>query len=424
MLDIITEALKALDIEGYQIEAVHGESLECFFVKKNLDLKRATSTDDYTVTVFKAFEKDGRKLLGSSQAYLHPGMGGEEVSASLKNAAYAASLAGNDYYELYKGEKAEHIPSKSGFAKMTPQENMNEIVDALFYEDRYEDAFINSAEIFVRRNTKRIITSAGADVSFDTCDVWGEYVIQCLSPEDVETYHQFNFTEPDSAALRAEIRESIEMTRARANAGSAPPTGTYPVIISGKNLGNLFRYYLFRSDASSVYQKYSSFKPGDNIQGDDVKGDRITLVLKAKEPYSSEGIPMKDRVLMEDGVLKTLCGTTRFSRYLGIEPTGSYRAIDVPIGDTPASELRSGKYLEAVTFSGLSINPMTGYFGGEIRLGFLSDGETVVPVTGGSISGNFMELQKQMTFSKERFVSADYTGPACVKIEGVSVAGK
>ena len=423
MLNQVKTALAQLGVELYQIEEVHGESLECFFVRKNLDLKRRTATDDMTVTVYKAFEKDGKKLLGSSQAHLHPGMETGEITESLKKAAFAASLAGNPYYDLYEGKKEEHIPSASGFAAHTLEENMQTMVEALYAEDTQEDTFINSAEVFIRRNTKHIVSSTGTDVSFETCDVWGEYVIQCPAPQDVETYHQFSYREPDAEALRAVIRENIAMTRARSQAKVAPPTGEYPVIISGKEVAGMMRYYLMRSDASMVYQKFSNFQVGDNVQGEDVEGDKLSITLKAQAPYSDEGIPMKDRVLLENGELKTLHGATRFARYLDIEPTGNYRGIEIPAGSKSLDELKSGKYLHVVTFSGLNMNPLTGYFGGEIRLAFYCDGETVTPVTGGSISGNFVEKQKQMTFSSDLYQSADYTGPFALRIEGVSVAG-
>lgn len=424
MLTKIKNALANLGLEQYQIEEVHGESLECFFVRKNMDLKRRTETEDFTVTVYKTFEKDGKKLLGSSQAHLHPGMEEEEIKSSLSKAAFAASLAGNPYYDLYAGEKAEHIPSKSGFAAHTMEENMQTMVEALFAEDTQEDVFLNSAEVFIRRNTKHLVSSTGTDVSYETYDVWGEYVVQCPAPQDVETYRQFSYREPAVEALRSEIKQTIEMTRARAQATTLPPTGEMPVIVSGSNVQALMRYYLSRSDASAIYQKYSSFQVGDNVQGEGVEGDKLTICLKAKDPYSDEGIPMKDRVLVEDGVLKTLHGTTRFARYLDIEPTGSYRSVEVPVGSTPFAEMTSGKYLHVVNFSGFNMNPFTGYFGGEIRLGFLCDGETVTPVTGGSISGSLIDLQKHLTFSAERYSGMDYEGPFAVRIEGVSVAGK
>ena len=67
---------------------------------------------------------------------------------------------------------------------------------------------------------------------------------------------------------------------------------------------------------------------------------------------------------------------------------------------------------------------MTGFFGGEIRLGYLFDGENVTPVTGGSISGNFIELQNNLVFSKERYKDSKYEGPFAVRIKNVQVAGE
>ncbi len=423
MLNKIKSALTQLGIELYQIEQVKNESLECFFVRKNLDLKRSTSTEDYTVTVYCAFEKDGRKLLGSSQTNVYVGMEDAEITEALKKAAYAASLAGNPYYELYEGKQAEFVPSTAKVANQPLEKSMEAMVGAIYAEDTREDVFINSVEVFIARGTRHIVSSAGVDVSFGTCSVTGEYIVQCPAPQDVETMHPFSYADADAEALRAEVKESIEMTRARAQATTAAPTGEYPVIISGGNVATLMRYYLMRSDASLVYQKISSFQPGDNVQGEDIQGDKLTLVLKAKDPYSNEGIPMEDRTLIENGQLKMLQGATRFARYLGIEPTGSYRSVEVPVGSTPLETLKSGKYLHVITFSSFDMNPFTGYFGGEIRLAFLCDGETVTPVTGGSISGSLLEAQKHMTFSAEKYESADYTGPFAVKIEGVSVAG-
>ena len=46
------------------------------------------------------------------------------------------------------------------------------------------------------------------------------------------------------------------------------------------------------------------------------------------------------------------------------------------------------------------------------------------PVTGGSVSGNLLELQKDMAFSTERYKDKDYDGPFAVEFHGVAVAGK
>lgn len=200
--------------------------------------------------------------------------------------------------------------------------------------------------------------------------------------------------------------------------------GTYDVILSGNAMQELFSYYMDRSNASMVYQNYSTWKAGQAVQGDPVQGDAITVLLKAAEPYDLEGIPLIDRPLIENGVLKTLQGGARFSYYLGVQPTGNYHSIQVPTGSAALSEMKSRPYLHVVSFSDFQMDALSGHFGGEIRLAYLYDGRTVKNVTGGSINGSFLEAQEHMVFSRERYRSADYDGPFAVAIQGVAVAGK
>ena len=70
------------------------------------------------------------------------------------------------------------------------------------------------------------------------------------------------------------------------------------------------------------------------------------------------------------------------------------------------------------------LDAYSGYFGGEIRLGYLFDGEKVSVVTGGSVNGSILELGKDMKFSKEMQKEAGFEGPYEVCIDKVSVAGE
>ena len=422
-MEEILKVLKDLRIDIFNIEETETETAESFFIRKNLDLKRSTRTRGWKVTVFKAFEKNGQKMLGSSTVQIHPGMSAEEIVSALEKAFFAAGLVSNPYYELPAGQKEEPIPAAGGFAGKSLEDSLVLMAEALFTEDNQEDVFINSAEFFMRRTDRRIVNSSGIDVAYRSYDIWGEYVVQCIVPQDVETYHQFSYREPETGALRLAVAEALEMTRARSQAMSAPETGEYALILSGKHVSELLNYYVGRSSAAAVYQKYSNFQVGAQVQGGDLQGDALSIDLKAREPYSAEGIAMKDRPLMEDGVLNTLHSGARFAWYLGIEPTGSYGCISVPTGTAPLKELKSGKYLHVLSFSDFQMNIFSGHFGGEIRLALLCDREGVRPVTGGSINGNILQAQKQLRFSQERFASANYEGPLAVRIEGVKVAG-
>ncbi len=421
----ILSALERLGIDHYLIEETEKESLECFFVRKKLDLKRKSVTDELEVTVYRDFEKDGKKMRGSSAAQIYPGMEEEEVLAALQGACQAASLVCNPYYELPSGKKEAPVPSRSPLAEIGLEESMKRMTEALFAEDTEEEVFLNSAEIFLRHSHRHLVNSAGVDVAYEVYDVWGEYVVQCVAPQDVETYHQFNYRDLNTDGLRREVKEALALTRDRAAARKAPKTGEYTLLLSGQQMRTLFDFYLSRSNTSMVYQKYSNYEAGMKVQGEDIRGDALTLELKAVDPYSAEGIPMKDRLLIDEGTLQLLQGGgARFAYYLGVEPTGGYRKIKVREGKLPFEEMKKEPYLHVVSFSDFQMDDFTGHFGGEIRLAYLYDGQTVTPVTGGSLNGNIMELQADMVFSSEKYEDANYEGPYAVRFKGVKVAGE
>ena len=106
-----------------------------------------------------------------------------------------------------------------------------------------------------------------------------------------------------------------------------------------------------------------------------------------------------------------------------MKPTGNYQKIVCSNGTAPFSELKKGPCLWAVTFSDFQMDSMSGHFGGEIRLAYLIDGDSAVPVTGGSVNGSILEAQKNLTFSTDRYLSIWYDGPYAMRLTGVSVAG-
>jgi predicted Zn-dependent protease len=134
---------------------------------------------------------------------------------------------------------------------------------------------------------------------------------------------------------------------------------------------------------------------------------------------------MRKRCLVKDGELELIFGDTRMCRYLGIEPTGNYPKVICEGGSLALSEMRRPGVLELVSFSDFQMDPFDGHFKGEIRLALLykEDG-TVEELTGGSVNGSLLELQKDLAFSKERYEDRTYSGPLAVFLPKVAVAGR
>lgn len=397
MIDRIFSALKTCGIEDYQITMTKEESAELFFIKKELDMQRRKNVTTANVSVYRVFEEDGVRFRGVASVRVQESQTQQEIEKLFSDAYYAAGFVKNRYYDLYAGTKEELVEVKSTLSEKTLSETVQGFSQALFAEDVHEEVFLNSAEVFARCCTTHIINSRGVDVSYRKNRVWGEFVVQCVDGQDVETYQDFAYDDWNTDALQEKVRGVMELTRARAKAKTAPAAGEYRVILTGGYVKELMQYYVGRAESSMIYQKYS--------------------------PFSGEGIPMKDRELVKDGKLMMIHGGNRFAQYLGIEPTGDFGGCKVPAGKVSLDELKARPYLEVVNFSDFQMNDFTGHFGGEIRLGFLYDGEKVVPVTGGSVNGNIFEAQKTLVFSKEMQVEKNFEGPRAVVMERVLVAG-
>ena len=430
MKEKILASLKRLNIEEYVINITSYKSAQMFFVKKSLDSKRAENTKTYNVNVYRSFDKDGQKMKGNSSVYVYNGMTEEEIDESLRRAYLAASFVCNPTYDLMECTENKFQTMESDLFDYTLEECCEKTAEALFAEDRREDAFINSAEVFAYEANVEIISSTGIDSGYVKRSISGEFVAQCKAPQDVETYQDFRYTSLDGESLKSKVRKTLEYTLERAKATQAPKAGKYRVIISDSYVNDVFSYYVGRAQAGYIYAGYSTYEIGQNVQAvgaegeaAEIKGDKVSMTLVPTEPLSNEGIWQKERELLDNGVLKTYYGGLRFSRYLGIEPTGFYGCVSVAPGSKSVEDMKKEPYLWVVNFSDFQMDDFTGHFGGEIRLAFLYDGEKVTPVTGGSINGSIIDSQTKMYFSKEIQKSADFVGPYAMCFEDVPVAG-
>jgi PmbA protein len=202
-------------------------------------------------------------------------------------------------------------------------------------------------------------------------------------------------------------------------------------LITGDPVPHFFQYYLTQSAAESVYSGISTAKVGKTIQGNEISGDTLNLTLEpflknspASAPVDVDGFSLSSTQIVDTGRLERYWGPVRFCHYLGVPPTGAIGNVVVRPGTKTIEELRQGPHLEVVYFSDFISEPLTGDFGGEIRLAYYTgeDGRRR-PVTGGSVSGNIRDVQPQMYFCREIQSCAGFQGPLAVLLPEISVAG-
>lgn len=418
-------------VDAWKIIDNNISSTELFFVKDEMQINRAKDVVKSSLTVYKNFEIDGVKYTGSSSLNFSPIYSIEEIKEKINNAVLAASFVRNKQYDLPSPVQDAIKPIESNFSEGNIIENIAKLVKDLYEEDNQYNAFINSSEFFIDKKTIRIINSKGIDVSYTAYRGEIELITEADGEkESIELFQIINFGEYNQDYIKNAIKEQLYFTSLRAKAIPLPKIDQVPVILSGKASVGLWRYYLTQASAGQKYEHMHNNNINDDIQGEDVLGDRITLTLKpviansTKNRYFDEdGVFLKDHVIIKDGVLKEFSASKKFADYLQVKPTGIINNYAVSSGTMSEKELKKQPYLEVLSFSAFQMDSMTGNFGGEFRLAIYFDGEKEIPVTLGTVNGNIKAAQKNMYLSKELIQSDYFVGPKVIKFNKMTIAG-
>ncbi len=415
--DLVIDILKAKKITDYCVYDELRESAELFFMRKNIDLTREKKARELKLTVYRDFEKDGRKYRGQLAVYIYPAYDRSRIEGLVDDAYDSALYVENPYFDLPQGNREEQIVMENGLEKRSLMDNAVAMASALYEADREEGAWVNSSEFFSEKSTVHIITSAGTDVSYVKFNINGEFVTQSrANGNDVELHWQFEYDSPAKDAIRQKCAQALKTVYDRAQAVKAPADlSAYPIVLCDGAVRDFLGFYLDRADAGMVYPGYSDYKAGEDIFKD-AKGEKPHIVMVPDAPYSGEGVRKNEHTLLESGVVKNLHGNVMYSSYTGIPQIGSYERIRCGCGDTPLSELVKEPCVMVKSFSDFQVDEMDGYFGGEFRLAYLYEGGEKKILTGGTVSGNIFEAQKNLKFSAEKYGDALYEGPAAVRI--------
>lgn len=424
MLDTIVKLLNEAGVSAWEIRDVKTRGWEFYFIRHALDQNRVKDVEHITVQVYQLIE-DGA-WLGTASCELAPTAQEAELRAQIADLAYRATLVKNKPYTL-RGpetvEAAETAPIDVDAIAADFIRTVREIP-----ETAGED--INSYEIFVSAKTRRILNSAGVDVTESYPDSMLEVVVNARREgHEIELYRNYTSGNCDTEGLRRDLERTMRYGRDRLAARPTPALGTADVLFTGRDAVNLYSYFADRLNASMVYRKLSDWQLGEPV-APVFHGDRPRLEALRELPNSSrnrrfdaEGAPIRDTLLLEDGVARGYLGSRMFASYLGLEHAFIPTNLAASGGTHTEAELRAGTYLEVVEFSDFQVDSATGDLFGEIRLAYWHDGETVTPVTGGSLSGSMLALAGEMYLSRESVQYDHWRIPAATLVKGVTVTG-
>jgi predicted Zn-dependent protease len=434
MLERLLDLLRACrQIDGFLATEEITESQEFFLIKHQLDMNRAKSVQKINLTVYKDCEVAGVKYKGAASVRIHPTMSRSELEKAIAAAAFAAGLVKNPYYPLVKPPTAP-IPERLPQTHWRPADVFGvvpDLISALRETDQALAGWLNSAELFISRIQKRVINSEGVDWSGEQADSCLELIATWPGPqEEAELYRELHLATFTPEIIAAKARELLMLCQEKAVAVPTPALRKHTVLLTGEPVRELLNYYYRQTAARSVYEGISTFKPGTAAQGATIRGDRLNLTLDpglanttATLGFDADGVLLRPEVIIKDGVVLKLWGDQQYAHYLRVPVTGVVENTVFTGGSKTVAELKTQPYLELLAFSDFQTDPVTGDFGGEIRLGRYFDGHQVITVTGGSISGNIQAVQGELICSQERQMAANFSGPLTIQLAEVNVTG-
>jgi PmbA protein len=424
MLEYIRKKLEELGCDAYEITETRTTGWEFYFIRHKLDQNRAKDLTEFRVSVYKSIE-DG-KFLGKATGDIHATASHAEVDKLLKDLLFQASLVKNPYYTL----NDKPLPEKEKLASVDVRRIAEDFITTMNGISETQDQDLNSYEIFVDSIETRFVNSNGVEYHCSYPKSMLEYVVNARKDgHEIELYRIGKHGACDKESIRAEVEKTLAFGKDRLRAVNTPVLESLPVLLSTDVATEVYSYLVGRCDVSEKYMQVSDWEIGKPIS-DALHGDKPSIEVLRYLPNSSgnfdvdeEGAYIKERFLVQDGIMKGVCGRRQFSQYVGVEDNSIAYNVRVTGGSKSAEELRSGDYIEIVEFSDFQVDEMGGDIAGEIRLGYLHRGGETLIVTGGSVAGNMEDAIKEMTFSKELIQYDRALIPAVTCLKGLRITG-
>ena len=408
-------------VSDYKVNITKKESYELFFVKGALETVRHTDTWDREVTVY----VDHGEFKGDAKFFIYPSTTFSQKADLINEAVNKALLIQNRQYDLPAAAHGRYTV-ESNFRDYDPAALAATIAKTVFAANEVENASLNAVEVFINKYTERVINSRGLDKIQTRYDAMVE-AIPTYNGENlsVELYEQYNFSSLDTDALHREIAGKLAEAKARYEAVTPESIRPCKVILNPLELSQLFWFLTDDMNYATVYGHSNLYSKGDYLQKAPT-GDRLTVTMAGHIPgnvqsacFDGDGLALTDTTIIEDGRVVGYYGANRFGQYLGEKPSGNLRCLKVAPGT--ASGDPEGPWLEVKSMSAFQVDLYSDYVGGEVRLGYYHDGETITPVTGISFSGSLAACLETIRLSADITTQDGYTGPARAILEGMNI---
>ncbi|MBR5519494.1 MAG: hypothetical protein IKU55_02135 [Clostridia bacterium] len=409
-------------VDDYKIYSEQTQSYELFFVHDKLETVRSTDTVETTVTVY----VDHDDARGDASFRIYASTTEAEAERKIAEAAQKAGVVKNQPYTLPENETLDGAIA-SNLAEDTPVALAKQIADAVFAADLYGQGSINALEIFLRKHVVQVKNSRGIDKRETKYSAMVEAIPTWNAEESVELYECQNFNRFDAAKVTAEIERRMREVRDRSLAEIPTEKPKCTVVLDAPEVMVLLGDIVYDLGYATVYAGSNPFSVGDAVQKGPT-GDLLTVTMRGAVEGSVEsalfdanGTTLVDTEVIRGGKVVDYFGSHRFAQYLGRKATGSLECCDVAAGTLTDAELAEKPYFRCASMSGLQVDVLNDYIGGEVRLAYYCANGESVPMTGISISGKLSDALASMRLASERTAAGGGLVPKYAAFEGIEI---
>ena len=411
------------EVSDYRITTVTQESYELFFVHEKLETVRSTETMDKNVTIY----VDHKKYRGDSTFVITKSDNEASLREKIKSSIEKALLINNKKYKLPSNE-VNTYSLESNFGDYSMKELGTNIYNILVECTSNKKATLNASEIFLYKTVKHIVNNCGLDKTQTKYKAMIETIPTFDTKKDsVEIYTQLNFSNYDKKWIKNQINEALKDVTKRSRAKKPNGELKCNVLLRSSEIAQLVGAYVNNLNYQAVYNKSNSISLGSNIQ-ENSQGDKLDVILHGQlknsaysEAFDADGISLKKKKVIKDGIVINYFGANRFAQYLHKKPTGSLNLIEVKKGTHSLKEFMKEPYLECASFSGLQVDIDNDYIGGEVRLAYYNDLNKIYPITGISISAKLSEVLKSIELSNKVVTNSYYKVPQYALLKNVKI---
>lgn len=199
-------------------------------------------------------------------------------------------------------------------------------------------------------------------------------------------------------------REAIDETLAQFDASPVEP-GEYRILFRNTSAVDMLSVF---SSVFSADQAQKGLSLLANREGEKIASDCVTIMddpfyAGYRRAFDDEGVPGKEKAVVENGVLKTLLHSLKTAKKAGVESTGNgsgsavsptnfYIAPGNADYDTLVKKLGRGLIITEVTGLHAGVNAISGDFSLLARGFLVEDGKVVRAVDQITVAGSFFEL--------------------------------